>query len=96
MYVYLLASYVPFIVAGEQSETSVEPMKSYTDLLRKEELDDNLMAFSILFEFPWADTEENGVIALVVSKDSQSSTARKQWIWLIFFGVEELDLGSIM
>ena len=71
------AVHVPFIVAGEQSETSVEPMKSYTDLLRKEELDDNLMACSILLGFPWADTEENGVTALVVAKDSQSSADKK-------------------
>ncbi|MBK5201369.1 MAG: M81 family metallopeptidase, partial [Spirochaetaceae bacterium] len=67
---YMSAVHVPFIVAGEQSETSVEPMKSYTDMLRNQETG-NFMACSILLGFPWADTEENGVTALVVSKESQ-------------------------
>ncbi|MGH4038208.1 MAG: M81 family metallopeptidase [Sphaerochaeta sp.] len=71
------AVHIPFIVAGEQSETSVEPMKSYTDLLRKEELDESLMSCSILLGFPWADTEENGVTALVVAKDSQLAADKK-------------------
>jgi microcystin degradation protein MlrC len=71
------AVHVPFIVAGEQSETSVEPMKSYTDLLRNLEKNDTLMACSILLGFPWADTEENGVTTLVVTKDSQKQADDK-------------------
>ncbi len=61
------AVHVPFIVAGEQSETSVEPMKSLTGELRKLEKKDGIMACSYLLGFPWADTEENGVTALVVT-----------------------------
>jgi microcystin degradation protein MlrC len=45
------AVHIPFIVAGEQSETSVEPMKSYTYLLSAEELNASLMAYSILLGF---------------------------------------------
>ncbi len=73
---FMSAVHIPFIVAGEQSETSVEPMKSYTDLLRSYERG-NIMASSILLGFPWADTEENGVSTLVVSKESQKEADEK-------------------
>lgn len=73
---YMSAVHIPFIVAGEQSETSVEPMKSYTDLLRSQEAG-SFMACSILLGFPWADTEENGVTTLVVSKKSQIEADNK-------------------
>lgn len=73
---FMSAVHIPFLVAGEQSETSVEPMKSYTNLLRSQE-NENFMACSILLGFPWADTEENGVSSLVVSRISQSDADNK-------------------
>ncbi|MFA7109699.1 MAG: M81 family metallopeptidase, partial [Sphaerochaetaceae bacterium] len=60
---------LPFLVAGEQSETSVEPMKSFTQLLRKIEKDNSeVLAASVLMGFPWADTKVNGVTLLIVTK----------------------------
>jgi microcystin degradation protein MlrC len=71
------AYHVPFIVAGEQSETSVEPMKSLMDSLRKEEKEKGIMAISLLLGFPWADVEENGVTALVVTDGDKQLADKK-------------------
>ncbi|MFA6776089.1 MAG: M81 family metallopeptidase [Sphaerochaetaceae bacterium] len=65
------AVHVPFIVAGEQSETSVEPMKSLMTRLREIEKHPGILAASILLGFPWADTEENGVTALIVADNDK-------------------------
>jgi Uncharacterized conserved protein len=72
----MAAVHVPFIVAGEQSETSVEPMKSLTDSLRAEEKG-SVLACSYLMGFPWADTEENGVSALVVTDGDETLAKSK-------------------
>ena len=70
--------HIPFLVAGEQSETSVEPMNSLIEHLRnEEELDDKLYALSYLMGFPWADTEDNGVCALVVTKGDKEYADKK-------------------
>lgn len=61
---------IPFLVAGEQSETSVEPMKSITQYLREVEKREGVMAASILLGFPWADSGENSVTALVVTDNN--------------------------
>ena len=66
------AVHVPFIVAGEQSETSVEPMKSLMSYLKTVEEQPKVLAASILLGFPWADTEENGVTALVVTESDKT------------------------
>lgn len=72
------AVHIPFIVAGEQSETSVEPMKSLTDILRAEEkINSEIFACSYLMGFPWADTKENGVTALVVTKNNENLAKSK-------------------
>lgn len=63
------AVHVPFMVAGEQSETSVEPMKSLMEYLRSVERQDKVLAASILLGFPWADTEENGVTCIALTDD---------------------------
>jgi len=64
------AVHIPFLVAGEQSETSVEPMNSLINHLRYlEKTDDRIYALSYLMGFPWADTKDNGVTALVVIKN---------------------------
>ncbi len=80
----MAAVHLPFLLAGEQSETSVEPMKSLTDLLCEYERKPHIMAASYLLGFPWADVGENGVTALVVT-DDDSGRARK----------EALELGRI-
>lgn len=62
---------IPIIIAGEQSETSTYPMKDLISNLRKlEEDDENIISTSYLLGFPWADTAEMGVTALVLSKNS--------------------------
>ncbi len=72
----MAAVHIPMLVAGEQSETSVEPMKSLISILRDYEKRPDVMAASYLLGFPWADTEENGVTALVVTKKSQDDADR--------------------
>lgn len=69
--VKMSAVHIPMLIAGEQSETSVEPMKSLMDGLRVIEKRDGILACSYLLGFPWADTPDNGVTALVVSSGSQ-------------------------
>ncbi|MDC7251038.1 MAG: M81 family metallopeptidase [Sphaerochaetaceae bacterium] len=72
------AVHIPFLVAGEQSETSVEPMKSLIDNLREEEKNnDDIFALSYLLGFPWADTKENGVTSLVVTKADERKARDK-------------------
>lgn len=76
------AVHIPFLVAGEKSETSVQPMKSLIEHLREEEeKDDEILALSYLLGFPWSDTSENGVTALVVAK-VRSDKAKKKAIKL--------------
>lgn len=67
---------LPMLIAGEKSETSVEPMRSMIEHLREVEQHPGVMAASLLLGFPWADTEDNGVCALVVA-DRSSQTARE-------------------
>lgn len=62
---------IPFLIAGEQSETSVEPMKSLTNYLRAVEKREKIVAASYLLGFPWADTEDNGVTVLVVTDNDK-------------------------
>jgi microcystin degradation protein MlrC len=58
---------IPMLIAGEQSETSVEPMKSLIKSAREIEKTPHVLAASYLLGFPWADSGENGVHALVVT-----------------------------
>ena len=72
------AVHIPFLVAGEQSETSVEPMKSLINHLREEEKNNSdIFALSYLMGFPWADTKDNGVTALVVAKNDKELADNK-------------------
>lgn len=72
------AVHIPFLVAGEQSETSVEPMNSLINNLRTlEKKDDKIYALSYLMGFPWADTKDNGVTSLVVTKNDKSYAKEK-------------------
>ncbi|WP_428771193.1 M81 family metallopeptidase [Treponema sp. HNW] len=68
---------IPFLIAGEQSETSVEPMKKLIAVLREVEKERGIMAASYLLGFPWADTADNGVTAMVVA-DGDRELARKK------------------
>lgn len=67
----MAAVHVPILIAGEQSETSVEPMNKLIPVLREYEKRSGVMAASYLLGFPWADTAENGVTALVVTENDQ-------------------------
>ncbi|NCB01261.1 MAG: M81 family peptidase [Spirochaetia bacterium] len=58
---------IPMLVAGEQSETSVEPMKSLMSNLRLLEKRPHVMAASYLLGFPWADSSPNSIVSLVVT-----------------------------
>ena len=57
---------IPMLIAGEQSETSVEPMKSLIKELRSREQQQGVLACSYLLGFPWVDRKENAVHAEVV------------------------------
>ncbi len=62
---------IPFLVAGEKSETSTEPMKTLMATIRAIEQTDDVMAVSYLMGFPWADSPHAGVTALVVTNNNQ-------------------------
>ena len=68
---YMSICQVPILIAGEQSETSVEPMVSLMKQIAESEKKPGILASSYLLGYPWADSPENGVCAVVVSKDSQ-------------------------
>ncbi len=67
----MAASRIPMLIAGEQSETSVEPMVSLIKELRKREQLPKVLSASYLLGFPWADGTENAVHAVVVTEDDQ-------------------------
>lgn len=68
--------HLPFLLAGEQSETNAAPMDRLMDICRSYERKPGVMACSYLLGFPWADTYENGVTALVVTEESQEEAVR--------------------
>ena len=77
---------IPFLIAGEQSETSVEPMKKLTATLREYEKQPHIMAASYLLGFPWADTADNGVTAMVVTDgDKQLATEKARELAQLFW-----------
>ena len=63
---------IPALIAGEKSETDHPPMKDLIAELHSLEADESIAAASYLLGFPWADAQENGVTALVVSKNEHS------------------------
>lgn len=58
---------VPILIAGEQSQTSVEPMIELINALRDCERKEGIMAASYLMGFPWADNEDSSVAVYVVA-----------------------------
>lgn len=67
---------VPILIAGEQSSTTVEPMKGLIEELRRLEQQDGIMAASYLMGFPWADNADSSVAVHVVA-DSQELADRE-------------------
>ena len=61
---------VPILIAGEQSSTTVEPMKGLVEMTREAEKKPGVMAASYLMGFPWADNTDSSVAVHVVA-DSQ-------------------------
>lgn len=62
---------VPFIVAGEQSATTVEPMITLTNELRETEKKPGIMACSYMMGFPWADNEDSSIAVYVVAETQE-------------------------
>ncbi len=80
------AVHVPFLVAGEKSETSVNPMKEIMERVREEEEKEGVLSISLLMGFPWADTNEGGVTAIAVTagdkeKADESALTMAQYFW---------------
>lgn len=63
---------LPYLIAGEKSETDFSPMRDIIAMLKEMEEGDDVLAASLLLGFPWADTAENGVTALVVTNNNQA------------------------
>ena len=83
---HMSAVRIPFLIAGEKSETSTEPMKSVMEMVRKCEREEGILSASMLMGFPWADTEDAGVTSLVissVSKEHATGYARRNadYLW---------------
>lgn len=72
---------VPILIAGEQSETSVEPMVELINALRESEKKAGIMAASYLMGYPWADNEDSSVAVYVVA-DGDLELAQKEAIAL--------------
>jgi microcystin degradation protein MlrC len=62
---------IPFLVAGEKSETTTEPMKTLISALRESEKQEKVLAANYLMGFPWADSPESGVSVLVVTDNDK-------------------------
>lgn len=82
---HMSAVRIPFLIAGEKSETSTEPMRSVMEQVRKTETDDGILSCSMLMGFPWADTPDAGVTSLVISeisKEHASAHAKRNAMYL--------------
>ncbi len=81
---------IPFLVAGEKSETTTEPMKTLIGKLRECEDRPGIMAASYLMGFPWADSPDSSVAVLVVA-DGDADLARSEALRLAgeFWGRRE-------
>lgn len=72
---------VPILIAGEQSETSVEPMVELISALRETETKPGIMAASYLMGFPWADNEDSSVAVYIVA-DGDLELAQREAVAL--------------
>jgi microcystin degradation protein MlrC len=67
---------IPFLIAGEQSETQAEPMRSLIDACVAAEKEEGVLAASILLGFPWADYRDAYVTTLVVTLSDREKANR--------------------
>lgn len=67
---------VPLLIAGEQSSTTVEPMKSLIAELRRTEQQPEIWAASYLMGFPWCDNP-NSASAVYVTADTREQAERE-------------------
>ncbi|MDR3139580.1 MAG: M81 family metallopeptidase, partial [Treponema sp.] len=72
---YTARQRIPMMVAGEKSETAMEPMMSLIEGCRKAEKNPAVLAASILLGFPWADNENNAAHVLVTSFEEDKAAA---------------------
>ncbi|MFA7543739.1 MAG: M81 family metallopeptidase, partial [Candidatus Cloacimonadaceae bacterium] len=61
---------LPYLIAGEKSETECSPMRELIAALRHLETEEGVLAASLLLGFPWADTPDNGVTAVVITDNA--------------------------
>jgi len=72
---------VPILIAGEQSMTEVEPMKTMIENLRQVEKLPNILSASYFLGFPWADTPENSVSSVVVTLGNRTKASEiAKWL----------------
>lgn len=67
---------VPLLIAGEQSSTTVEPMRGLICELRRTESLPGIWAASYLMGFPWCDNPDSGC-AICVTADTQAQADRE-------------------
>ena len=68
---------IPMLIAGEKSESAVEPMAGLISRCIEAEKAPEIAAASYLLGFPWADSSQNGVTALVTSIDDPKAAEKK-------------------
>ncbi|MCJ8343750.1 MAG: M81 family metallopeptidase, partial [Cetobacterium sp.] len=62
---------LPILIAGEQSETSTEPMVYFINKCREFEKEEGILGVSMLMGYPWADTSEATVGLYMVGTDEE-------------------------
>ena len=62
---------LPFLVAGEKSSSTVEPMKSLAEETRRVEKMLGILAASYLMGFPWCDNEDSSAAVYVVADNKE-------------------------
>lgn len=76
---------VPMLIAGEQSETSTEPMVYFINRCKEYEKKQGVLAVSILMGYPWADSEDAAVGIYVVADDENLANTISKEIGQEFF-----------
>ncbi|MGX6591843.1 M81 family metallopeptidase [Cetobacterium ceti] len=62
---------LPILIAGEQSETSTEPMVYFINKCREFEKEEGILGVSMLMGYPWADTSEATVGLYMIGTDEE-------------------------
>jgi microcystin degradation protein MlrC len=65
-----------YLIAGEKSETDCPPMRELMARAREMETEDDVCAVSLLLGFPWAEAEDNGVVAMAVTAGNPDKARR--------------------